>query len=563
MLSRPTLTFAYGCANRERSYVGVVQNPMWRPLVVMTALGCGRAGAPMPSPARPPDAAAVDYEPPEVAGLVSSHIECHAFAPVEQPRTPGLRIYDFAPIELRPVDAGPRIRDRPRIGIGRTTRDLRTVFAENRTDIANCWKFASSRGARPTTLVVGMTIEPLGSTRDLTVTSERADDTQLATCVRSALEGATFVGTTSRPLRLTTELAFTHADQPPWKSPWPSPVPRAWIDRRRGTVCSSVLDDGPVAPVALAKPLEVSDADPSRVPPRPGVPEVKLGCAQTILETDKRAVRAAFESNRGALQRCYAEAATRDPNLAGEVAFQLAFDPAGTVRSARLASGVGDAAFHACMLRALEELWVMPVPSSPLEVNVPFTLAPRPAAPPARDDPAALLAAGHAEAAIAAWTAKLRTPVSPELACRGRAGVLLAVAQTAPWLDDARVTAAIADLARAATALSPRAARACVALVADTIAQLTRARGKPVRTALTHEWLARYAAALPLAPYLEDGATLRWFHAEALLRTPRRAEALELLRGLTKEPTIGRAISEELEARAQHPTDPIGDLCGE
>lgn len=539
---------------------------MWRPLVVMTALGC-RAAATTPPAAAPPtpahqDAAAV-YEPPPPSVPVPSHVECHAFPPAESTRWTGARVYDFSAVELSPVNAGPRIRDRPHVGLGRTTRELRAVFAENGGDIASCWKFASSRGAAPTTLAVGMTIEPLGSTRDLTVTSERAEDAELAACVRAALEGASFVGTTTRPLRLATELAFTRADQLPWKAPWPSPVPRPAIERRRGTVCSPVIDDGQVAVVGLEKPLEVSDADPSRVPPRHGVPEVRFGCAQTILDVDKRAIRIAFESNRGAFQRCYADAAARDPALAGEVAFQLAFDAAGAVRTAQWTSGPGDEPFHACMIAALAELWVVPAPSSPLEVHLPFALVPLPASPPAVDDPAALLAAGDAEGALAAWTAKLRSPVSPELACRGRAGVLLALAKMTPWLDDPRITAAIADLASAAAALSPGAGRACVAPTSDLVAMFTRARGQPFRTALTHEWLARYTAALPLAPFLEDGPTLRWFHAEALLRTPRRAEALVLLRALAKEPGIGPAIAAELAQRAERPTDPIGDLCGD
>lgn len=197
-----------------------------------------------------------------------------------------------------------------------------------------------------------------------------------------------------------------------------------------------------------------------------------------------------------------------------------------------------------------------------LEVNLAFALAPLPSPPPAADDPVALLASGDAEGALTAWTAKLRTAVSPELACRGRAGVLLAIAEIAPWLDDARFHTAIADLARAAGALSPAAGRACVAPVSETIKAFTRARGQPYGGhPATHVWLERYEAALPLAPYLDDGPVLRWYHAQALFNTARRAEGMALLEKLAWDPKIGVAVTQKLEQRRRSPTEPISDSC--
>jgi hypothetical protein len=272
------------------------------------------------------------------------------------------------------------------------------------------------------------------------------------------------------------------------------------------------------------------------------------------------------KSNYGALQSCYADAAARDPSLAGDVMLQVTFDRAGATNTARITGGVGDPGLHACLIAAIKDLWISPGPRDALalEVNLTFTLAPLPSPRPAADDPVALLAGGDAEGALVAWTAKLRTPVSPELACRGRAGVLLAIAELAPWLDDARVHAAIADLARAASALSIEHARTCVAPVADVILTFTRARGQPGgEHLLTHIWLERYTAALPLAPYLDDGASLRWHHALALLHTPRRAEAMTLLEKLAWDPKIGAAVAQELERRKSAPTEPISDTCGD
>ncbi len=477
----------------------------------------------------------------------------------------GKKVYDFAPMSLWPLRKGPRIAERPRTGLGRTTRELRAVFARNHADIASCWKYQTSRGAKTTLLTAGMTIEPLGSTRDLTVTGERSEDQALAACVTTALSTSSFIETTTRPIRLTARLAFTRSQQPEWKRAWPTPVAHPDRDLRTGTVCSHVIDDGQVAQVELPKPLEVTDWDDSREPPSRGaVPEVRVGCAQTFVDTDKRAIRMGVKSNYGALQRCYADAAARDPRLAGEVTLQLTFDRAGATNTARVTGGVGDPALHACLVAGLEDVWVSPGPHAALalEANLTFTLAPLPSPPPAADDPVALLAGGDAEGALAAWTAKLRTPVSPELACRGRAGVVLAIAELAPWLDDARFHAALADLARAAAVLSPERARTCVGPVNETINELTHARGQPYGGhPMTHVWLDRYTAALPLAPYLDDGAVLRWYHATALLNTSRRAEAMALLEQLAWDPKIGAAVTKELEQRKRTATEPISDTC--
>lgn len=550
---------------------------MWRQLVGLVLVGCTATSptahtalgpvSELPKVATP---VVVPYLPPPVIAPPRFHNECHAFTPsgfITQGRALPVpmkrKVYDFAPMILAPLRRGPRLADRPRIGIGRTSYDLRAMFAHNATEITDCWKAATSRGATPTSLVVGVVIEPLGNTRDLTVESTRAQDDPLVACVRAALATFTFTGTTTQPIQLGATLVFERSTQPEWSHVVGAPVAQPDQDLRIGTVCSPVLDDAPIARVRLPNPLHVTDWDESREPPRRGqVPSVRIGCSISMFETDKRTLRTAIKSNYGALQACYAEAFERDPALKGDVMLRTWFRRSGSAANPMVTGGVGDPSLHACLVAAVQDLWVAPGPSEDLglEVNLTFTLEPPAIATPADDDPVARYTAGDFEGAIAAWTAKLNTPVSLTLGCTGRAGVLLAIAELEPWLDGGRLRAAIADLARAAAALSPEAARSCVAPVADVIAELTRARGQPMGTQLTYPWLERYEAALPLAPYLDDGPTVRWFYAEALLATPRAAEGLELLQKLAWDPKLGPSIARELEARAER-TEAISATC--
>lgn len=476
------------------------------------------------------------------------------------------KVYDFMPFELLPVRRGPRAADRPRHGMGRSTRDLRLALAGRASEVTDCWKVASSRGASETALDVALVVDPLGGTRDVAVTNTRAADAALAACVSRALTGIVVAGTATRPVRVTATLAFEHSDQPGWSAPWPARALSTPEDPRTGTLCTPVLDDGLPPEVRIPTALAVTDHDDSRNPPRRAVPSIKIGCALHIVDTDKKAVRTAILSNLGAYQHCYADARERVPTLSGEVTLQLGFSRNGTALAPRFASGAGDDAFHACLIAALQDIFVVPGPpeDGALEVNVPFALAPPPSLGPqpgTGHSAETLLASGDPEAAIAAFARAARTAGSPRAQCAIRAGVLRAVAMSSPWLDDDRTRAAIADLARAAGELPLPLARACVEPVAPILSDLTRARGTPRGSwRFTQPWLERYAAALPLAPYLDDGVVIRWYHATALLATPRAAEGLAILEKLAWDPTIGARIADDLRTRAER-TEWLRDTC--
>lgn len=533
-------------------------------VALLGATACSAAGSVKPAPPPPsPAPASTPYAPPRISPAPPFHVECHTFTP---PPAPSARkkIYDFVAIEILPVRRGPRAADRPRVGLGRSTRDLRLALAGRAEEVTDCWKVASSRGASETSLDVAFTVEPLGGTRDVAVTSASASVTNdaLAACVTRALTGLVVPGAATRSVRARLALAMKHADQPAWSAPWPAHAMSAPADERIGTQCTPVLDDGVVTDVRLPAPLAVTDYDDSRNPPRGVIPHIRIGCAISSIDADKRAVRTALTSNLGAYQACYADALDRDPALTGEVALQLRFSKSGTALAPRFVSGPGDAAFQACLVAALQDIWVTPGPMDDggLEVNIPLALLPRPTAP-KPDDAEALLAAGDPEGAIAAFARVARTERSPRAQCDVRAGVLRAVARSSPWLDDERTRVAIADLGRAAAELPMPLARACVEPIAPIIADLTRARGVPRGSwRFSAPWLERYAAALPLAPYLDDGVTIRWYHATALLSTARFAEGQQLLEKLAWDPQIGGLVASDLRDRTDR-TEWLRDNC--
>ena len=535
-------------------------------LVAVVLVGCAVAPAPLPATPPPEPApaapAVVLYEPPPIDPRLPFHTECHAFSAA--PPVTSTTLYEFSELAILPVRRGPRTQDRPRNGVGRSSRSLRTVIASRAAEIEDCWKHASSRGAPPTELGVSLTIEPLGSIRDLEVTGPP----ELAGCVKTALAPIAFSGATTRPIHLGFTIDLRAADQPAWQRPWPLHADSAAVDPRSGTVCTPVVDDGVIVEVRLPAPLAVWDRDDSRTPPVRGraivTPSVKVGCTAERVRGDRRSVSTSFLSNLGAYQSCFADARDRDPALAGVLTVELTFNDNGTVVNPKVVSGRGDAAFHACVVAALQEIWLTPPPlrDQAIAVRIPIKLASLPTPAPAATDPAALLAAGDPDGALAAFTARLRGPLSVHAACDARAGVVLAIAQLSPWLDDARLAKAIADLARAAERLTPASADRCIAPVADVIVTLAGAAGAPHGLALMHPWSGRLTAALPLAPFLDHGSRLLWWYAESLLATPRAFEGRALLRKLMWDPIVGAAVATALQRRGDR-IESLADTCSD
>ena len=460
---------------------------------------------------------------------------------------------------VHPIRKGPLIGERPRAPAARTVNQLRRMFYLRSGSLAACWKWASARGAKPTSLDVQMIIDPFGQTRDVSVISRDPLDSELVTCLRAALTPTEWlIDVQPRPTRLSATLSFVLADQPAWKKPPKQPTPPAPSSEPwRGTVCTLVLDDVPIEEIHLPFDLVVSDADDRRLA-TPGTARWDR-CRDSARETDKRTIRMAVRSNMGALQACYADAIQRVPGLAGDVQVIALFGPRGAAPTATT-TGAGDATLHACMTAAIAPLWLDTPTPAMLEVHSTFTFTLDPAPPPTRD-PAALLAGGETDDAIAAWTSIIATPHAPIEACRARIGIARAMIELAPWLDDPRVLAAMTDLATFVLTLRGGSQSACLEDVKPLLSIYSQisAHDDPSASVVRPRRPERLAAILPLAPHLDWGPSLRWHHAEYLLTTSRKAEGRAILQELASDPTIGADVTERLERAKQ--VQSVNDRC--
>jgi hypothetical protein len=275
------------------------------------------------------------------------------------------------------------------------------------------------------------------------------------------------------------------------------------------------------------------------------------GCIQYSNSPDKAQLRIALESNRGALQGCYADALQRQPDVTGQLRVTTVFEPDGRATQTQV-TGAGDDALHRCVSQAIDDVWLDPSvgEADALAATFLFDLAPPPT--PAGNTPAALLDAGDVDGALAALETALKTPHTPLEGCRTHATIVRAMMLAAPWLDDDRVRQALADLAQAARALPPADGRACVAEVEPSLQKYTRVNlrtNDPDGERPPIRYLERFEAVLPLAPLLEWGTALRWHRAAHLLSTPRATEAETELAELAHDPTIGTYVTEWLARR--------------
>ena len=496
-----------------------------------------------------------DYRLP-IAGALSCP-RAMPTSPTNPPPKPKRKVYDFEPIRVAPLRRGPTIAERPYVGYERTFEHARAMLFRRSDVVTACWKWASARGAKETTLSVEVTVDPRVSTTSTTVTSAAAGDDELIACVNEMFVPATWSGPRSRTMRVSAELVFNN-DQPTWPKPPARPKgPTKMAAMPRALTCPADSSTDEIRLPALI----VTNWDDRQVRAADAlIPARRTACAVARHEIDKAAIRIALRSQIGALNACYAEAAQRTPDLAGDVGAKLLFYKSGTTGQVQVA-GAGDPILHACFTTVLEALWVDPVTEpQEIEVNLALTLAP---VPPPSADPSVLLETGDVDAALAVWVEQLAAPHLPLNGCLAHAGILRAMTTAAPWLDDARVTGAIANLARSALALAPQPAKTCLAGVEGLLRNYVRLGGNwppPIDRPMRH--LERYEAVLPLAGLFEWGPYLRWHHADWLLRTSRAVEGEDALSELASDPTVGAAVTTWLEQRAARP-EMLHDTCWE
>jgi hypothetical protein len=399
------------------------------------------------------------------------------------------KIYEFAPVALPTAVTVPAASERPRRGFARTPGSLGGALRGRADQLEACWQWAQARdGLDSTRLDLSLRIDPWGRTSEVEATSADPGTEELAACVEEVVSGLRFFAITTRWTHATAALHLAAADQPAWKKKPRRPKPSA-APEGRGTICTPVETDAPDDELALAVPIELDDADPSRDPSSSSSssPQVRIGCTSATVDgPDKKGIRRGVLGNLGGFAACHAAARGRDPALAGDVILRWTLGPGG-IPQAIAVEGAGDAALHDCMRDALEQTWWSDAAYAALDVIWTFTLA--------EPDPGAR----DAEAALAELLAR---PDQPD-ACRWRAAILDAMAARAPWLDDDRVRGALDALVAHAAALDPDAGAACLAEAEPVIGQLLRAYQLGGSTSFVVSWREAMAVLEALGPVLD------------------------------------------------------------
>ncbi|MGE0399752.1 MAG: hypothetical protein AB7T06_23765 [Kofleriaceae bacterium] len=449
-------------------------------------------------------------------------------------------VYDFAELPLGRVERGPRASQRERRVDPLTTNELLVPFARRNIHITQCWKwFAATHPGGDTELDVRLTFDVFGATSGIYIANKPAD-ADLAACVRDGFAAPLYVYAPRNHERQTAvTIELVRADQPPWKK---QPRRPAAITSEplpeRGSTClattSRRLD-------ARVHRLRVSDFELSREPPPaplPGgmrrraiqIPQVRIGCVHVTQGPDKAALRAAVQSNWGAYEACHADARTRMPDLAGTIHATLTFGANGAEPTLATVSGAGDAELHACLDRALEEVWLDPPSIGLVIANFTFPLV-LDEPPLVRDE--------------AAWRAELARPLSALDGCRARHELVEDRLRAIPWIDDARVRAAFAELARYIAAQSPADAKACLAEVDATLRRYSGVDGSTLSHAADglEARLDRLETLRPLIPIAEWGPNLMWMIALAYRKDPARFdEGTHMLEQLAQNPMFNDVV---------------------
>ncbi len=514
-------------------------------LVLVAACGGSPAVIAPPPPVRaalPPIVPSIDLT--AMFALPTPSIvetRCRTF-PVPAPGSRGVIggmrrvVYDFMEMPLGAIERGPRTNLRERRRDPMTTNDRSRPFSRRAHHITQCWKwFAATHPGGDTQLDVQLAIDAFGATGDVTI-ANRLDAADLAACVRDAFAAPMYIyGARTHEQRTSVTIHFERADQPPWPTPpaRPSPIAREPVPAR-GTVCARVQ---PGVVDARLPPKRVTDFDAARIPPPPPgerqvrPPSIRVGCVSVSPLPRKANIRTAVVSNWGAYEACHAEARARMPDLGGTVVAKLLFDTNGAEPTLASVSGAGDAELHACLDRALEEIWLDPPTSDTLiEANIVFPLV-TDLPPPVRD--------------AASWRTAFATATSPLEGCRVRHELVTDRLLAAPWVDDARVRAAVGELARYIAALAPADRAPCLAEVASTLHEYAGVRVDSManRAIGVEARLDRLETVLPLASIVDWGPNLRWMIALAYRAFPARAaESERILAELALDPTLGDAV---------------------
>lgn len=454
--------------------------------------------------------------------------------------------YEFVDMPLGAIESGPRVRDRERRATPMTNVELHRPFARRADHITRCWKwFSATHAGGDTSLDVHLAIDAFGATGAITIVNKAAD-AELAACIRDQFAAPIHVAAPrGHESRVQARIELVREDQPAWTKTPPrparitsEPVPE-W-----GSTCVRVA-----APPVVSRlyPLRVTDFDPSRsrVPRRTHTSSLRVGCILVENPPRKADIRSAVKSNWGAYEACHAEARARMPELAGAITAKLVFDVRGGEPTLASVTGAGDGELHACLDRALEEIWLdPPTASGVIEAHFTFDLVTDP--PPAVRE-------------RADWNDVFARAATPIAGCHARRELVQDRVAAAPWLDDARVRAAYHELARYIATLSPADANACLVEVETMLRAFAGldAMTRPGEAERFEGRLDRLVALAPLAKVAAWGPTLQLVIALLYRKQPERAAEAALILEQLMLTDLHDLVEPTVEERAQ----PIGNGC--
>src|SRR5688572_5296267 len=183
-----------------------------RKLLVLGLVACGQVRVPAPSPIETPHRTSeAVYETPAPVSVPAWKTTCSSSTarPVRWHRAWG----DAYQQTLAPVTWGPRAANRSRATPTRSAAQLDRAIGRRAHEVAQCWKWASARGASATRVDLAVTIDPFGASSDLALVAA-TPNAELTACLSQMLSGLVLGGVTSHASRMHAAIDFQRVDQP-------------------------------------------------------------------------------------------------------------------------------------------------------------------------------------------------------------------------------------------------------------------------------------------------------------------------------------------------------------
>lgn len=417
--------------------------------------------------------------------------------------------YELAATFLRPIPSGPRTVERAREAIPRGRTPFESALERHR-GLHDCYRWARVRSPEwEGTIATRLEVDEQGQVDWVQTIAPERDLAPLRACVSDVLMGLRPLGATPRRTIALVSLDFHRRGlgPPPPTLRRPAAEPRNATERCLPLPARSPVDllelgsfsvddfDGEQAEMereAKARDARRAWERGGRRGPEPE-PYVRTRAARdehlaTVISYREQAGSAvrSFAYNRGAYQRCYADAFARHPGLAGRLAVRIEFTAEGEVAEATIPDrelSTTDPELTSCMLDAARTQWLETMGGEgPVTVILPMVLTPEATARPAVDGVPTVtaveryaqeaLARGWAETALHAYATLVEQGGDHPRRCHWHAGALRAALEVAPWVDERALRAADELLAHAAAHRAEEPTSACLTAASTAIARV-------------------------------------------------------------------------------------------